>query len=181
MLPQPLAELHALAYDPHHDVASRQRLSAPRYGVRLVRMQLDRPFAAVSTRGTDQRHGIDQPLKDHAVVTVRASQEAGEENPLPIDDHMPFLARSAAIRGIGASRVAPLFCRDARAIQARPVPIGPTRATEPVQQDTVQSVSDPGRLPVAQAARSGDPGPTAYLHGEALLGDAGLEDEEDAR
>jgi hypothetical protein len=77
---------------------------------------LSRPCPALA----DRRHGIDQFLKDPAVVNVGGREADGERDATGIGDDVALRSRSAAIRWVRAGLLAPLFAgTEALSRQAR--------------------------------------------------------------
>lgn len=91
------------------DPAPVQQASATRDVVGLVGMELGGPFPPLARRLGNQGHGIKQLLEDGAVVAVRLGQETGQGNAATVADQVPLRAWFAAIGGIRADRIAPLF------------------------------------------------------------------------
>jgi len=106
---QLLAGLDPLARDPDLDPAAVQEAAAAGDVIGLVGMELGWPFAALPRGLGDRGHGLDQVLEDDAVVAVRAGQQGGQGNAAALADYVVFRAWFAAIGGIRADRLAPLF------------------------------------------------------------------------
>ncbi len=128
-----------------------QRLTTAADVVRPVRMQFSGTAAPSARLGPNLGHVVDEWLEHHAVVPVRPSQEERQGNLLPINDQMPFRAQLRH----------PPRCRNARAIHARRLPVDLPRGAQLNQEGSVQSVPDPGFLPVLQPPPAGAPTPAA--------------------
>jgi len=109
MPPQPVIALDPLACDAALDAPSPQELPAAGDVVALVGMQLLRSLTPPSTRRLDGRDGTDEPLKEHRVMPVGATQEADERDAPSVDNKMALRARFALIRWVRAGFSAPLF------------------------------------------------------------------------
>ena len=130
---QPLAGRDAPARQANPDV------------VGLVDMHLRRALPAMSGRRADQ--GLEQ----HAVVPVRPGEQAGQGNPLLIDDQVPIRARSGAIGRTGSHAVAPFLPGCSR----RPLSRGPTRyARPPPTHPGASGATGPRHPPPASPATS---------------------------
>lgn len=112
---------------------------------------------------------------------VRPAQPTGQRNPVRIGDQVPLGARFAAIRGVGADRLAPLcvgsFALSRRARSHAMHPAWPRRSSRVCCNRS--QTPDPSRLPVAQPTPTGHPGPAAHLLREQFPRKPGLEDKDD--
>lgn len=120
MLTEPGVRLDAFASDPDLDPAATEGLTAAGNVVGLVGVQLGGPLPWPTARALDWRDGIDQLLEDDTVVAVRPGDEGREWRAASVRNNVALRARFAAIRGIRAGGLAPLFAgRLALSRQAR--------------------------------------------------------------
>jgi len=135
MASQPLARLDPPPRDPDLDPAAMQEPAAAPVVVRLVGVELDWALAAVSRRGSDGRHRVDQVREHHAVMAVGAGQPDRQRDPPAIRDQVAFGAWFTAVGGIGAYGSAPLLAgmlalsRQARDQSMRPASPSRSRRT----------------------------------------------------
>jgi hypothetical protein len=107
MAAQPRAGVDPFARDPHPDVPPGEGVPTARTIVGLVSVQLGREFAPVGA--ANGRDGVEQMLKEHAVVAVGAAQADGERGADAVDHKMALSARFAAIRRIRPGFAAPFL------------------------------------------------------------------------
>lgn len=126
MPPQPGTGVDPASRDARADVASPQFRAAVPVIVGLVGVQLRRAPTATTPWRPERWDRIKECGQERVVVGVRPTQQACQRNPLRIGDQVTFGARFAAIRGVGADRLAPLFAgafalsRQARSHAMRP-------------------------------------------------------------
>lgn len=107
---QAAAVLDALAGDAGRDAAATEGTADRAAGVGLVRVELPGPPPWPAPLATaDGRHGIQRCLQQPAVVLVGRGDDQAERRALGIGDEAVLAARPAAIRGVRAGRLAPLF------------------------------------------------------------------------
>jgi hypothetical protein len=117
---QTLAALNAAPGDAIADPSLAQGTPAARQVIRFVGMELVRTLAGPTPALAHRRHGVDQLLKDAAVVDICRGNPQGERDAIGVGDDVALGPGSAAVGRIGAGLLAPLFAgTDALSTQAR--------------------------------------------------------------
>lgn len=110
--PQPLTRFDAASRNPGRNAPGAQRSPQHRVVVPLIGVQFGWPFPGspgLAARPDDRWNGIHEGQELGGIMGVGGRQADGERNALPVHDQVVVGAGFAAIRGIGAGRLAPFW------------------------------------------------------------------------
>ncbi len=113
--------------------------------------------------------------------TLAAVTVADKGRPFGVGHHMVFAAGFAPIGGIRPGIFASFRGLGEGGVDQGPLPVDRVGTVEFGQQDRVQLEPDTGPMPESQVGPAGPAAATAEFGGQIVPGDAGLEDEQDAR
>src|SRR5579875_1027658 len=109
MSPQPLAALDTLAGNPAFDPTTTEELAAAGDVIPLIGVQLLGPLASPVADRLDGRDSINEPLEEHRVVAIGATQETDERDVGSVNHNMPLRPRFPFIRWMRPGLIAPFF------------------------------------------------------------------------
>jgi len=148
----------------------------------VVSVSIHRSAAAAGTASltADRRDGIQQRLQLIDVGRVGPGQDRCQGDGASISDQMVLTPRFGSTCRVRTRLLASAQSTYRRTVNHRTRPINSVTGLQLRQQQLVQSLPHPGRLPIAQSSPAGHAAPASHFLGQVFPANASLEYDNDA-